>query len=145
MALRAPLYESGTANVGFETEFWSKLNDDMPLGILRYPGGNWACQYHFHPHVNGVNHPTNGLGGTAVGPFSPDKFLDMINEMRSGGGDIVPLIHTGAVHTSSEEAAAWVAFMVGSTTDTTNIGQDSLNLSNISDIHQSRSVEPDSV
>ena len=109
-------------NAGFESAFWTLLKEVAP-GMLRYPGGNWAYGHHFNLHIDGISHLVNG--STLTSAFKPQHFLNMINELHAQGVETTPLIHTSPVFASAEESAAFVAFMIGETTDNRAIGDDS--------------------
>ena len=111
-----------TPNAGFEESFWALLKEAAP-GMLRYPGGNWVYGHHFNLHIDGINHLVNG--STTASAFKPQHFLNMINQLLAEGVETTPMIHTSPVFASPEESAAFVAFMIGETTDNRAIGNDS--------------------
>lgn len=94
---------------------------------LRYPGGRIADTFHWSTNVpsywQGTGHPNVGYGPTSnIGSFL--RFMEQVgtgiftvnygsNLAGSGGGE-------------PAEAAAWVAYVNGSPTDTKSIGKDSV-------------------
>lgn len=102
----------------FRPKFWKHFSAINP-GLLRFPGGNWCYGFHFNLARQGIPHWVNT---NIVTPhYRPQDFLQTIRKLP----DAVALIHLSPIWSSPEESAAFIAYMVGKTSDKRKIGLDS--------------------
>ena len=93
---------------------------DAGITILRFPGGNFAKEYHW---LDGIGpyaaRPTRTYGGWATvnNKYGTDEHMAFSGDI---GAEV--MITVNAVTGSPEEAAAWVAYLNGSPNDTNSIG-----------------------
>lgn len=106
------------ARQAFKQPFWQRFSAINP-GLLRFPGGNWSYGFHFNLARQGMRHWVNT--GMVKPHFRPQDFLQTIRDLP----DARALIHLSPIWSSPEEAAAFVAYMIGATTDDRRIGPDS--------------------
>ena len=102
----------------FKQPFWDRFVAVNP-GVLRYPAGNWSYGFHFNLARQGIPHWVNS--GIVNPLFRPQDFLKMIRELP----ETRAMIHISPAWSSREEAVAFIAYMIGSTTDERDIGIDS--------------------
>lgn len=102
----------------FKQPFWDRFSAINP-GLLRFPGGNWSHGYHFNLAREGIKHRVNT--GLLTPHYRPQDFLKTIHQLP----DARALIHLSPIWSSPQESAAFVAYMIGETTDSSNIGPDS--------------------
>ena len=107
------------ANRGrFRPTLWSRLEAINP-GLLRYPGGNWSYGFHFNLAREGIPHWVNT---DIVTPrFRPQDFLRTMHDLPGARA----LVHLSPIWSSPEEAAAFVAYLIGDPDDRRRIGPDS--------------------
>ena len=102
----------------FKPQFWRNFTALNP-GLLRYPGGNWCYGFHFNLAREGIPHRINT--GSVTPHYRPQDFLKTIRQLP----DARALIHLSPIWSSPEEAAAFIAYMIGKTDDKRSIGVDS--------------------
>lgn len=102
----------------FRPALWQRLEAINP-GMLRYPGGNWSYGFHFNLARAGIPHWVNTV--TVTPKYRPQDFLQTLRDLP----DTRALIHLSPIWSSPEEAAAFVAYMIGEPDDAREIGLDS--------------------
>ena len=102
----------------FKPSFWRNFTALNP-GLLRFPGGNWCYGFHFNLAREGIRHRVNT--GPVTPHYRPQDFLKTIR----GLPDARALIHLSPIWSSPEEAAAFIAYMIGKADDNRSIGLDS--------------------
>ncbi len=102
----------------FKQPFWDRFMAINP-GLLRYPAGNWCYGFHFNLARRGIPHWVNT--GVVNPLFRPQDFLKMVRELPNTRA----MIHLSPIWSSPKEAVAFIAYMIGSTTDDRRIGHDS--------------------
>lgn len=106
------------ARGAFKEPFWQRFNAINP-GLLRYPGGNWSHGFHFNLAREGIRHWVNT--GVIEPQYRPQDFLNTVRDLP----DARALIQVSPIWSSPEEAAAFVAYMIGAPSDQRGIGLDS--------------------
>jgi alpha-L-arabinofuranosidase len=96
----------------FDTPDTIALLTNMGVQALRYPGGSAADNYHW------VSNGQNG-GGYTASTASPASFIQVITNI---GGESMITMNYGTG--TSNEAAAWVAYVNAATTNTVSLGVD---------------------
>lgn len=104
--------------LAFKQPFWDRFSAINP-GLLRFPGGNWSYGYHFNLAREGVKHWVNT--GIVTSSYRPQDFLKTIHQLP----DARALIHLSPIWSSPQEIVAFLAYMIGETSDKRNIGVDS--------------------
>ncbi len=102
----------------FRRTLWQRLEAINP-GLLRYPGGNWSYGFHFNLARAGIPHWVNT--DIVTPKYRPQDFLKTLRDLP----DARALIHLSPIWSSPEEAAAFVAYMIGEPDDVREIGLDS--------------------
>lgn len=86
---------------------------EMPLPLLRWPGGNFVSGYHWRDGVGPVDArptlPNPAWGGLEYNFFGTDEFIAFCREVGCE-----PMICVNAGNGSAKEAAAWVEYCNGS-------------------------------
>ena len=106
------------ARGAFKQPFWQRFRAVNP-GLLRFPGGNWSHGFHFNLAREGVSHWVNT--GEVTPRYRPQDFLKTLHDLP----DVRALIHLSPIWSSPEEVTAFVAYMIGKTSDRRPIGPDS--------------------
>ena len=92
----------------------AELLSEMPLSVLRWPGGNFASGYHWEDGVGPVEErptkPNPAWDAVETNLFGTDEFLAFCEAVGCE-----PMVCVDAGDGTAEEAAAWVEYCNGST------------------------------
>jgi hypothetical protein len=96
---------------------------------LRYPGGSYADLYHWSTH-KGTYTPAAGAGSNTIYVAPDTHFGAFLTMMEKVGASALITVNYGMNMQGTgggepKEAAAWVAYANGATSNTTSIGPDS--------------------